>query len=352
MAQDVVRSAQGYNLLNAVLLALVFTVLGVVYWSQGWEWRIGFFSMALVGPLRIMHNYESAVYRSTQCFSRLSRVRLAEVPLAAALPLGAWWFGFAGYCGGQLTMAAGSYAIIYALRPLRTKPALHLSTLKLLLSTGWRFYVRNYVMKLTKAMPRTALVVMGSATWLGLFAPVMAMTNMFEGIALSLQAYMFPKLTARFARQKKDIGRLAIRAAILIMLAMAPLALLGAWIFPPVLRAVLPDYEEAIPAVSIALAAGVLRCGLVAQAVFPASKAWGRMYLHAGLMLAIQVACVFAGVMLAENRLVGVAWGMLVAAVLMLPPTWLLVRNAGKNMPEPTDPSEPGLDVANPGTEA
>lgn len=337
-AAELLRTSHGWNLLNGLLLTAVFVAMGIVHWSEGWAWRVGFIAMAIQAPLGVICNYRAAVLRSKEQFALLSRIRFAEVPLALALPIGGWLYGFTGYCGGQLLMALGSLLLLRLWFPLRLPSGLNRASLKLLLATGIRLYVRNYVLKLVKAMPQSALGMAGGAVLLGLFAPVLAMVNMIQGISLSIESYMIPKLTAQVARGQNEAGKTAVQTSMVVMLAMLPIAVVGTFILPEVVRIVLPAYTDAGPAIPFALFAGVARCGMIAQAIFPATKAWRPMYIHTAVQFIIEAGCVIAGVMIAENRLVGVVCGTLVSALLQLVPTWMLALYCGRHFVSPPTP--------------
>lgn len=323
-AKRVMQTAQAYNIANAVLVAGVLSVLLAWQWDRGWVWQWAYGIMAGVAALNLIQGYLSSVCRCTGHFNRVAAVNLVRIPFLSLVPLGAWYFGFKGYCVAQLLVAFIQAFGLFLVRPLKLIPKFEMTSFKLLFNTGWRLYLRHYLMRIGKEMPRTALATIEGAMMLGLYAPVNAINAMLTNITASLQAYLVPNLTAKIAEGHPHVGKLAIKAWLMILLVMFPLLLLAELLVPPLVAWFLPAYADAIPAMRVAMIGGYLQSSDAAATVFTAAKAWRSLYLHVLLRIVTVATGVFAGLLLMEDPLLGVATGMTIASAALVVPTWYL----------------------------
>lgn len=79
----------------------------------------------------------------------------------------------------------------------------------------------------------------------------------------------------------------------------------------------------------VALLAGLLDCLTVAGVAFAAAKSWRPYYVFVGFALAVRSLGAYIGYYCLDDRLLGVALGMLAAGAAMGLVTWLTVRRAG-----------------------
>ncbi len=330
MAKDIVHTARAYNLANSVIVGLVFVIGAFVVVNRGQQWYSTFMTMAIVAPLQLYTGYLEGTYRSADVFGALSRRKIMLIPVHVASIALPWKLGFNGFLIRELFVAGFCALICHLSRPIRVRPIFHFGVFKVLFSTGWRLFVRNYLSKVAFSFPRLALVSLGGVASLGLFTPVSWMFTGISGIAASFGAYLYPKLTYRYAKGDIPIGKIAIRASLAAMLLLLPCVVLGLCFLPWLMHTLMPQYAPAVRAAQVTLVASLLECMSVATVVFAAVKAWRAMFTYVICMLVFRFAGAWCGYYAMKDPLLGVACGMLATSIVMCPVTWFTVRLASR----------------------
>jgi O-antigen/teichoic acid export membrane protein len=337
-ALGVARTAQAYALCNGTLLMLIFLTLAFVYGQRSIDWRMALLAAALTAPLDQYTNYLEGTFRSGSEFRKLSVIRIFQSVFAAVTLVLPWKYGFAGYCLRSVLVVAFPALFAHVLRPVRVIPRFDRYNLRLLLSTGWRLFLWNYLYKTSQSFPRLIIGTAGGALLLGLFYPVSVVVTGTTAVAASFSSYFYPMLTRRFAQNRTGVGRVALKAAVASIAVLAGPIALGVAVVPWIIPLLVPQYSPAVRACQVALVAGLLECMMVATIAFAATKAWRLMFVYLVYALTVRAAGAFGGYLvgkyyLSGDRLLGVAWGMLAAAAVMAVVTWLTVRRAGAAQP-------------------
>jgi O-antigen/teichoic acid export membrane protein len=353
-ALSVAGTAQAYALCNGTLLMCVFLVLCATYGGRSPEWRIALLTAALTAPLDQYTSYLEGTYRSGSEFRRLAWVRIFQAVFAGASLALVWKYGFKGYCLRSGLLVAVPAIFAHFLSPVRVRPRFVRENIALLLSTGWRLFLWNYLFRTAQSFPRLILGTLSGAFYLGLFVPVGVVVTGTTAIATSFSSYIYPSLTRRFAQNKTDVGRVALKAAVLSVLMLSAPVALGIVLLPILVPRLVPAYAASVHACQIALAAGLFECMVVATVAFAAAKAWKRMAAYIGCALVSRAVGAVGGYFLFADHLIGVAWGMLGASLIMAGVTIVTVRGTGAKAGEDVAPAvaEPADAVIPPAPDA
>jgi O-antigen/teichoic acid export membrane protein len=347
-AVAVARTAQAYALCNGTFLGLVFLVLSFVLGAtRGWEWRVAMLAAAITAPMDQYTSYLEGTYRSGNEFKRLSFIRLVQCVVAIVTMYLPWRFGFTGFCVRAVLLVAAPAGLGHVFRPLRYGPGFDRGSVRLLVATGWRLFLWSYLVRTAQSFPRLVLGTFSGTTALGLFVPVSVVVQGMNSVATSLSGYLYPRLTRRFAQNQPDVGRVALKAAFLAILALAVPAAIGALVLPWIVPRVLPQYAPSIRACQVALAAGLLECMIVATIAFGAAKAWRRMFGYVTSGLVVRAGGAFGGYYsMPQDRVLGVACGMLVASAVMAVVTVVTASGVGRKAAASEDEAAANLEAA------
>jgi hypothetical protein len=268
-------------------------------------------------PLSQYTSYLEGTYRSGNEFRTLSNIRLLLAITTALTLVLPWKFGFRGYCGQVFILSLQPAVLGYIFRPVRVGPRFEPGYLRLLYATGWRLHLWNYLSRTAQSFPRLALATIGGTLALGLYVPVQAAYIAINNVTGSLSAYLYPSLTRHYAVTGAPVGRIALRSGLLVMLGLTPGVILGAIALPLVVPRFLPDYARAVVPAQIVLFAGLFECISIGTNAFAATKAWTPMFIQLAASLVVRGTTAFIGAIAFEDRLFGVALGMLIASVIM-----------------------------------
>lgn len=328
-AMGVIQTGQSYALFNGAILAVVFLVIGLFQGEGLNEWRLAFFTMAATLPLTMYVSYLEGTYRAGNEFRSLAIQRLVQIPLMIATLLLPWVMGFNGFLLRTFILAAAAGGICHIYRPVKALPIFRKKYFKEMFSTGWRLYLWNYLTKEAKVFPQLALMVLGGTALLGLYTPVNWVITVIPGVAGSFGTYLYPKLTYSYARDNIHVGRVALRASLLIMLMMVLPALAGIVLIFYLVPLLLPKYVDAMPAMIVASVTSLIECISLSTMAFAAAKAWKPMTVYLTFSIAIRAIGAFGGYwLLSSDRLLGVSTGTLAASIVMIAVTWFTVRAA------------------------
>jgi len=329
-AKEVAQTGMAYQLLNGAAVMLVFIVLALTYGQRGTAWRLAFVMMGLQVMINSYLQCLEGIFRSHNRFYTISIIRIVQGVFLIATVALVWAYGFNGYCVRSVVVLAVAVVLMHWLRPARICPRLVVRQFRLMFSTGLRMFLWNYLTKEAKVFSELVLGVLAGREALGLFAPVHWMAIAMSGITGSLNSYLYPRMTYRYARGNFHVGRAAIRTSLLLMLLMTPIIVVGILLIPIVLPWINPQYAQASIPAQIALGASLLECMAVTTFVFPTLKAWKPMYVYIGIALVARGGGAVMGYCFAENKLMGVALGMLAASAVMAVTTYITVLWADK----------------------
>lgn len=327
-ARLTVATAQSWVLVNAAILVAVFVALSFAHAGRGRDWRLAYLTMAAFSAGQTYRMYVDCTYRAGSEFRTLALIRLGQIPVIVATVALPAWMGFDGFLVRMLVIETVWVACSHVWRPVRVAPGFRWETFKLLLSTGWRLHLAQYLILASRGFPRLAVLTLGGTYALGLFAPVAWMLQAFFDIANSLGAYMYPALTRRYARHGTPVGKAALRVALWSMLALAPVVLPAMFVLQWIVPWLLPNYAPALPAMQVALVASLLDCITISRVAFASMKAWGAYFVYIGFLIVLNAGGAFGGGALLDDQVLGVAIGKLLASAAMVPVTWVTVSHA------------------------
>lgn len=327
-ARRVLATAQAYNLIVGLSMFVVFAALAVWGGSGSSDWRLSLLAVGAITLPRLYTSYLEGTFRGQSEFDKLARVRFIHVAAVFATLVLPLKLGFLGFLIRELVLAVSFAGLLHMARPASVLPRIDVSTFRSLLSMGWKLLLWNYGFQIAQSLPRTVLVALAGTTALGNYAPVNWMQLAFASVTGSLTAYVYPRLTAKYAVTGAPVGRQALGIAIRAMAALFPLAVLGALLVPAALRRYLTAYEFPLIAAQLALFAGLFESMVIATSSMIAMKAWLSMTMYIAGTLVLRGIAPAVGLHLCANPVTGVAVGSLASGMLSVPLTWLVVSHA------------------------
>lgn len=333
-ALAVIQTAQIYNLANASLVFLVYAVLGLISMARSPQnWTLAFLAMAFVAGSNTHITYLECTYRAGSEFRRLAKLRLMMIPVYLGLLILPYRLGFRGLLLREAIIWGIMLLSWHIGRPVRIKPRWVPDSFRALISTGWRLWLSSYAVQMARAVPRLALVVLSGTLAVGLYSPINWIVTAFYSISESIGAYLYPTLIFRYARDGIAVSKTTMKATLLVIGMLAPLVFIGELTLPWLIRSFIPKYVAAAGASRVALLAGFLECFSIACMCFAIVKKWRLLLIYSVCMLASKVTCIFTGVWLFHDDLLGVSVGMLLSSIILIPIIVAIVRKAGESLP-------------------
>lgn len=325
-------TAQAYSLYCAAVGLVLAVGALFIFRGKGTSWVSGITALVVIVPSDFYYGYLEGTFRTSFEFDRLAWVFLAGAALSiATVPL-AYLMGFSGYCLRAAILSVFMMLMCHFLRPVRVRPCFDRDAFRLLLSTGLPLYGQNYLSQVAGSMDRLILLSISNVSTLGLYGPSMTIARALNMLSDSLSTYLSPRLAFLYGRDndKASLFRPTVSAMGVAFLSALPVAVVGWFILPPLVRALFPGYADGIFAMRMGLLAGLFMTSRIGMSAPCMIKAW--RYVFAG------VAVLFLGKTMLPwltakvvGALDGVAIGNAAAAVIVAAATLLLLHLSTRN---------------------
>ena len=267
-----------------------------------------------VVAFQFYQNYLFLTYRSKNAFLGLSLVQgwqgLFMLATLVFLPL-----GYAGLVLRAVIVAGAMTLAMHRARPLPVRPVWKMDSFLLLLGTGIPIFATDYLTNFARTVDRIALLRHGGVEQVGLYALAMSVYSGFAVLPQSIAHYVYPRMSHHYGRTSDPrlVWQIAWKTALIIVVAMIPVALVGSLLLPVGIKLVFPKYLAGTYAAQVTLFAAVAYGVTVTASALASLKAW-RYLLAFQLSYALSLAVgPFIGLRFAASPLNGVAHGVLVA---------------------------------------
>ena len=251
------------------------------------EWRWPLIAMALVASSNFYYGYIQSTLRSATDFQRLGRLQLIQAMLVTTQPLLAWQWGFPGFCAHAAAQAVLLVLLAHRIRPFRVAPHFDTKIAATLLATGVPLFLGSYLQMLAGSLDRIVLLRSSGIEALGYFAPAVAAFGAMTVVPGSLTNYFYPKLSFEAGRgdSRLQLWHSVTFAVSRSVLLMAPLLLIGWFVIPPLVDALIPAYTRSVPAMQVALLSGIALAAATCTTLLGVLKAWRSLYLYLAVLL-------------------------------------------------------------------
>lgn len=324
-AQDILSTTAFFIFINAIVALFLIISIGITV-KTDFLWRIAIIVAAFQFLIESIVNFYESLYRSNRQFTKISKIKLAIIPVVIATLLLPYNYDFYGLLIRVLIISGFKLFILYYYNSIPISFLFNKKKFWFLFHNGWKLWLWSYLKNFSKSLPRLVLLSFSGSILLGLYAPVNWMNMAFINFSGSITAYLYPNLSIELAQGSTNIGKQSLKISLYTFLFFLPVAIVGVTCIPFVIPFLLPNYSEAIVAMQIALVSGLIDIFLISTTALASIKHWNYMYSHLAWMIIIRAICVIGGYYIFTNSLNGVALGMLVSSIILSIITYLYVR--------------------------
>lgn len=260
-------------------------------------------------------NYLLITFRSKSSFADLADVQMKQTFLIiATIPL-LYFLGYEGLVLRFVLVGGVGLYLMHRVRPLKIDPVWNVDALKVLLKTGIPIFALDYFRTVAATSDRLALLHSGGVKQVGFYALALSVYSGFATIPLSINQYIYPRMSFQYGRDKnpRALWSLAWKVTAVSIAIMLPLAFVGWFLLPSVVKALFPNYVEGTHAAQLMLLAAVCGGAVTGVNALWSLKAWKPMVLYQVIFSTLLATGPFVGVSVFSSPLTGVAYGTLAA---------------------------------------
>lgn len=331
-AEDIYGTGYSYSWVNGALLLVFFLILGFVWNDRAIEWRWASWAMGIIVLLEMTSTYYESTLRSINKFQLLAKFQLFLIPILALSLLLPWKLDFLGLClrATLIAIVRIAYLHLLVIKAHHITLTFDRKTLEKLLGIGWKMWLWGYLKNINKSIPKLIIASLETTLVLGLFTPINWMKTIFYNFATSIGAYIYPNLSYQYAKQNLKVGANTLRITVFTALFSIPFVIVGVLLIPIMVKLLLPQYITVILPMQIALISSIFEIFMISNMAFATKKAWKLMYVHILVTILIRFIGIFTCYQLFEDKLLGIAYGLLFTSVLVAFITTYLVSKVDK----------------------
>jgi O-antigen/teichoic acid export membrane protein len=269
---ELAAAAQAWALMVGAFTFGALAGMGIWHLAAGdIETAAGWFTYAVLGVLFFYNNnYLQMTYRTGHDFARLAMSSVIENAVALVLVVLVYWFSFYGICLRMLCVGAVSVSFLHYWRPVRVGPKWDPGCLKHLLVIGLPIFIVGYIYGLWTVLNSTLVYAYLGDKGMGLLSIVLVIGGAAELLPSAVAQVLYPRLAEQYGRtgQLGELLRMCVKPTILSVAGMIPAVIVGWWAIEPLIRFVLPNYIDAVPAIRWSLLVALVQCILPVTNIF------------------------------------------------------------------------------------
>ena len=308
---ELAGSAQGFAFLIAGLLAIIAAVVPFFIEDKRIAWTIVI--IVLCAALSVVRQYLTSTYRAGRAFDVLAKINLFEAVISiVTIPL-VYYFGYVGLVGRLFVLTVSGVIVAYIWRPLKVTTRFQMKPLIKLLKVGMPIFSFGYLFGVAGTFPKLILLNYSGPELVGLFAPALALTAMYQMLPNVIAQYIYPHMSFQLGKSGDDalsIWPTAWKSAFGAVLAGIPFMIVGFFLIDPIISNFFPKYAKAIPATYWCLAAGIFLGPRIAVNALFSLKAWKWAAIYTTIYVVSNFLFPWLGFLNNTNSLVGVSAGI------------------------------------------
>jgi O-antigen/teichoic acid export membrane protein len=257
-AKSLASAAQAWAFAVGAVAFAGFTGTSIWYLAHGQMYRAaGWFSNAVLAVFLFYGTlYLQMTFRSAHDFVKLARANVVE-GLGGLVGLAFVAFmGFYGLCVRLVLAAVASTAALHRWRPVKVGPRWNWAHLKHLLVIGAPIFGVGQVYGLWGGVITSTLVLKYTGTrGMGLYAMVLVAIAALEVVPAAVAQVVYPRMAQEYGGgcSNRDLVRIALKPMLATCAGLSVIVVAGWFAAGPLVRLVIPQYGDAVPAMQWAL---------------------------------------------------------------------------------------------------
>lgn len=314
-AEKMAGVAQTYTLVISIFVFVfgIFCFFFLHFQSDKMKW--GILSITIIICFSFYQNYLLSTFRSNNSFLKLSYIQIVDAVVnLITIVLIVHYFYY-----GMLIKAVAVICIYVFLlhlnRPIKVKLYWNKDVLLKLSKVGLPIFGLAYMESIASTFDKIWLINFSDLTQVGLYSFGLYALTAITLFSNSVASYIYPRMTYNYG---KSNDRLVLwsyvkKITIILFLCQIPIAIIGYILMPYLIQTYFPKYILSISTMQILLIAGILKGMVIGVNVLWSIKKWKYMIIYQVSYSVLLISFTFLFFRIYENRIEGIAYGVLYA---------------------------------------
>lgn len=312
--------AQTFTLIISVVVLLLGIGICLFFPSDNEKLKYGILGITFVIILTFYQTYLISTFRSNSSFLKLSYIQLAEASFNVLTIVLVVYFIYYGLIIKAIIVLMFFVLLLHIYRPIKVKLFWNKKIFLSLLKVGFPIFALVILDSFVLTIDKVWLLKYTTLSQVGFYSFGLYALNTFILFSNSVASYVYPKMTYTYAQSndKRVLWKYVKKITYLLLILQTPILILGYILIPILVPKFFPNYIESITVIKILLLAGMIKGSVVGVNVLWSMKNWKYMYTYQILYTIMLVSITFVCCHIFNNKIEGVAYGVLIANVLNL----------------------------------
>ncbi len=317
-ADEMAGTAYTITAITSLFALATGLLIFIFYDGNDDKFRYGIFAITILVCLGYYQSYLTSTFRSKSSFEKLSLIQLTEGIVNLATLFLVIYFYYYGMIFKVIVVTLVSVFLLHLKRPMKVPFKWNFVELKKLLSVGVPIFGLVCLDSFTVTIDRLFLIKYSDMTNVGLYSFSMYSMTLFSLFSVSVSTYIYPRMTYNYGQNgdKTILWQYVKKITSLLFLVQTPLLVIGYLVIPQALSIFFPKYVACAIPMQILLLAGYFKGCIVGANVLWSIKSWKHMIIYQILFSSYLVIFTYIGITYFEDKIEGIAYGVLAANIL------------------------------------
>lgn len=242
-----------------VIVFFLISIIGFLLGGLSLETSIMFFFAFGNSAIKFQENFLSSTYRSSSSFLDISKIQIVLIILLFILLPLVYFFKLYGLIAYQTIISIVSYLMFFFHRPYKVKYSFDKNVFLSVVRIGFPMYIWNFLISVSRSLPRLVLVLFGSPYLVGLYSPAGSLNTALLALPNYVTRFIFPKMSFKFGKSndKREIFHYTMISIGKLFPFMLAIVLILSFIIPFFINYFVPKYSESILSCQFILFSGL-----------------------------------------------------------------------------------------------
>ena len=319
-AKVMAGTVQSFTTISSIVILVIGLSCFLFVPVQDEKIKYGILAITIFIMLSYYQNYLMSTFRSKSAFLKLAAIQIVDVFVNLTTLILVAYYSYYGMIVKAVLAIAIYVFLLHISRPIKIKLLWNKNVLLKLLKVGLPIFGLAYIVSISSTADKLWLLKYSDLSDVGLYSFGCYVLSIFSLFSMSVATYIYPRMTFNYGKtnDKSILWQYVKKITLLLLIIQTPLAIIGFYLIPGVITLYFSKYILSIGVMQILLFAGVFIGSIVGVNALWSMKSWKYIIIYQLIYSALLIGLTYMGIKIFQNKLEGVAYGVLFANLLNL----------------------------------